>query len=45
MRAIFGYLRQHTLVWLVPVVVLALFLALLAWKAATSPATPFIYDL
>jgi len=45
MRALFGYLRAHTLVWLIPVLFLCVVLGGLAWKVAQTPDNPFIYDI
>lgn len=45
MKALLGYLREHTLVWLIPVLFLSIVLGGLAWKVARTPDNPFIYSL
>ena len=45
MRRLLRYLREHPLVWLVPLVTTTLVLGFLAWKIGRTPASPFVYDL
>ena len=45
MKGLLDYLREHPLVWIVPLVLLALLVGGLAWKHAHTPASPFIYDI
>lgn len=43
-----NYLNEHPLVWIVPVVVVfavVVIVAYLAWGEATTPESPFIYDI
>ena len=44
-RKVMRYLKAHTLVWLIPVLFLAVVIGGLAWKVANTPDNPFIYDL
>jgi len=45
MKRLIRYLREHPLVWIMPLLVLVMFLGLLAYKIARTPTSPFIYDL
>ena len=45
MRALFTYLREHPLVWIVPIVLFVGGLGLLAWKIGRTPTSPYVYDL
>lgn len=38
------YLREHPLVWLIPVAFFGLLVGGLAWKLSRTPVTPFIYE-
>ena len=44
---IVSYLRQHVLVWLIPLICLTALIGYIAWLAhaeSTTPDSPFIYD-
>ncbi len=45
MSRLLRYLREHPLVWLVPLVLTVGVLGLIAWKIGRTPASPFVYDL
>ncbi len=40
-----SYLRQHFLVWLIPLAFLLVVLGGLAYKLANTPKNPFLYDI
>ena len=45
MKGLLGYLREHPLVWIVPLLVIGVLVVGLAWKLAHTPSSPFIYDI
>lgn len=45
MRRVFGYLKRHPLVWIVPVLVYGVLIAYLVTKLASAPTDAFIYRL
>ncbi len=45
MRSLAAYLRAHPLVWIVPLVFYLGLVVLLAWRVASVPANPFVYDV
>jgi hypothetical protein len=48
MKGILNYLRGHPLVWIVPLILVPLILALVFYLARTeslTPDNPFIYDI
>ena len=45
MRTLFVYLKEHPLVWLVPLVTIVGGIGFLAWKIGRTPVSPFVYDL
>ena len=45
MKALFDYLREHPIVWVLPLVLFVLIIGGIAWKLAGTPDSPFIYDI
>lgn len=45
MEGLLRYLRNHPLVWIIPLIFLVLVLGTLAWKLSQTPDSPFIYDV
>jgi hypothetical protein len=45
MKRLTQYLREHPLVWIIPLFVLVLFLGILAYKIGQTPASPIDYEL
>jgi len=45
MKSLVQYLKEHPLVWLLPLVLFVLVVGGIAWKLANTPDSPFIYDV
>jgi len=45
MKALIDYLKEHPIVWIIPLVLFVLIVGGIAWKLANTPDSPFIYDL
>ncbi len=45
MKRLLSYMREHPLVWLIPLVTIVGLLSFLAWKIGRTPSSPFVYDL
>ena len=45
MANLLSYLKEHTLVWLIPLIFVCVVLGGIAWKVARTPSNPFIYDI
>lgn len=44
-REFWTFLREHVLLWLLPIVVFYGLLAWMAWQQAERPTVPFIYQV
>ena len=44
LREFLSFLREHKLVWILPIVLFALLAAVIAWRLAGTPDNPFAYD-
>ena len=44
MGELLRFLREHTLAWVLPIVVFAALALLVASKIARTPENPFVYD-
>ena len=45
MKGLRAWLWAHPLVWLIPASFFLVLLLALAWKIASVPSSPFVYDL
>ncbi len=45
MKNLLAYLRAHPLVWILPLVLIAALVWLIAQRMGNTPGNPFIYDI
>jgi len=43
MRTLIDFLHQHKLAWILPIVIFAALIALVAWRMSETPENPFAY--
>jgi hypothetical protein len=42
-RQFLDFLRQHKLAWILPIVIFAALVAVVAWRMSATPESPFAY--
>ncbi len=43
MRPLLEFLKQHKLAWILPIVIFAVLIAVVAWRMSETPENPFAY--
>jgi hypothetical protein len=43
LRQYLSFFRQHKLAWILPILIFAVLVVVVAWKMAATPESPFAY--